>query len=100
MTESMAKAFAADGVRVNVVSPGATDTDRFATRTSLLAERERTDETTARDTLSRSIPLGHPADPAEVALVIAVLGAPVMRSVTGAHIVVDGGSTLGGRRHG
>jgi NAD(P)-dependent dehydrogenase (short-subunit alcohol dehydrogenase family) len=100
MTEGMAKAFAADGVRVNVVSPGATDTDRFATRTSLMAQREHTDEATAREELSRSIPMGYPADPAEVALVIAMLGAPVVRSVTGAHVVVDGGSTLGSRRHG
>jgi hypothetical protein len=45
------------------------------------------------------IPVGHPADPAEVALVIALLGAPVLRSVVGAHVVVDGGGTLGGRRH-
>jgi meso-butanediol dehydrogenase/(S,S)-butanediol dehydrogenase/diacetyl reductase len=99
MTESMAKAFATSGVRVNVVSPGATDTDRFATRTSLLAEREQTDESAARDRLSQAIPVGHPADPAEVALVIALLGSPVLRSVTGTHVVVDGGSTLGGRRH-
>lgn len=99
MTEGMAKAFATSGVRVNVVSPGATDTDRFATRTSLLAEREHTDESAARDRLSQAIPVGHPADPAEVALVVALLGAPVLRSVTGTHVVVDGGSTLGGRRH-
>jgi NAD(P)-dependent dehydrogenase (short-subunit alcohol dehydrogenase family) len=99
MTEGMAKAFAGRKVRVNVVSPGATDTDRFATRTSLLAQREHTDEAAARDQLSSAIPVGHPADPAEVALAIALLGAPVLRSVTGTHIVVDGGSTLGGRRH-
>ncbi len=98
MTESMAAAFAADGVRVNVVSPGATDTDRFATRTSLLARRESIDGDAARARLSDGIPVGHPADPAELALVIALLGAPALRSVTGAHVVVDGGSTLGGRR--
>lgn len=99
MTESMARALASDGVRVNVVSPGATDTDRFATRTSLLAERENTDQATARAKLSAGIPVGHPVDPAELALVVALLGAPALQSVTGAHVVVDGGSTLGGHRH-
>lgn len=98
MTEGMAKALAHQGVRVNAVSPGATDTDRFATRTALRAQREHTDEATAREELSQAIPVGHPADPAEVALTIAVLGAPVLTSVTGSHVVVDGGSTLGGRR--
>jgi NAD(P)-dependent dehydrogenase (short-subunit alcohol dehydrogenase family) len=100
MTEALAKSLAPDGVRVNVVSPGATDTDRFATRTALLAEREATGAAVARATLSSAIPLGYPADPAEIAMVIAMLGSPVMRSVTGAHVVVDGGSTLGGRRRG
>jgi NAD(P)-dependent dehydrogenase (short-subunit alcohol dehydrogenase family) len=98
MTEGMAKAFAGDGVRVNVVSPGATDTDRFATRAALLAERERTDLAGAREKLAGGIPVGHPVDPAEAALVIAMLGAPALRSLTGAHVVIDGGSTLGGRR--
>jgi NAD(P)-dependent dehydrogenase (short-subunit alcohol dehydrogenase family) len=98
MTESVAAALAPRGVRVNVVSPGTTDTDRLATRASLLAEREQTTVATARDQLISAVPIGHPADPAEVALVIAMLGAPAMRSVTGAHVVVDGAGTLGRRR--
>jgi NAD(P)-dependent dehydrogenase (short-subunit alcohol dehydrogenase family) len=98
MTESMALSLAHEGVRVSVVSPGATDTDRFATRTSLLAEREGIDADAARERLSSSVPVGHPADPAELALVVAMLGAPALRSVTGAHVVVDGGGTLGSRR--
>jgi NAD(P)-dependent dehydrogenase (short-subunit alcohol dehydrogenase family) len=100
LSESMAKALAPQGVRVNVVSPGTTDTDRFATRISLLAERESVDAEAARDRLTGAVPIGHPADPRELALVIAMLGAPVLRSVTGAHVVVDGASTLGGRRRG
>jgi NAD(P)-dependent dehydrogenase (short-subunit alcohol dehydrogenase family) len=98
MTESMALALARDGVRISVVSPGATDTDRFATRTSLLAQREGIDADAARAQLSSAVPIGYPADPAELALVVAMLGAPAMRSVTGAHVVVDGGGTLGPRR--
>jgi NAD(P)-dependent dehydrogenase (short-subunit alcohol dehydrogenase family) len=98
MTEGMALKLAPEGVRVNVVSPGAVDTDRFATRASLRAEDQGIDVASAREQLSSDIPVGGPADPAEVALVIALLGAPVTRSVTGAHVVVDGAGTLGGRR--
>jgi len=98
MTESMAKGLAPRGIRLNAVSPGATDTDRFTTRASLVAEREGIEQSAARGQLAALIPVGHPADPAEVALVIAVLGAPALRSVTGAHVLVDGGGSLGGRR--
>jgi len=98
MTQGMAKALAPRGVRVNVVSPGATDTDRFATRTALLAVRTGTDPEAARAQLGSDIPVGHPADPVEIALLVAMLGAPVLRSVTGTHIVADGGSTMAGRR--
>jgi NAD(P)-dependent dehydrogenase (short-subunit alcohol dehydrogenase family) len=97
-TESMAKALASQGIRVNAVSPGATDTDRFATRTRIIAEAEGVDEAQARRGLSEAIPLGAPADPRELAMAIAFLSSPAMKSLTGAHIVVDGGSTLGGRR--
>jgi 3-oxoacyl-[acyl-carrier protein] reductase len=100
MSESMARALAPSGVRVNTVSPGATDTARFATRTALLAERDGVGVDAARAALSAAVPVGHPADPAELALVVAVLGAPLLRSVTGAHVVVDGGGTLGSRRRG
>lgn len=98
LTESMARALAPRGVRVNVVSPGATDTDRFASRIGMLAERENLGPDEARARLAATVPVGYPADPAEVALVIAMLGAPALRSVTGAHLIVDGGGTLGGRR--
>lgn len=97
-SESMAKALAPNGIRVNVVSPGATDTDRFATRTNLLARADGVDAQEARQRLSSDIPLGAPTRPAEVATVIALLSSPAMGSVTGAHVVVDGGSSLNGRR--
>jgi 3-oxoacyl-[acyl-carrier protein] reductase len=100
LTQGMAKDLAPRGIRVNVVSPGATDTDRFATRTALLAVRTGMDPDAARAQLGSDIPIGHPADPAEIALIIAMLGAPVLRSVTGTHIVADGGSTLVVRRNG
>ena len=43
--------------------------------------------------LAATVPVGYPADPAEVALVIAMLGAPALRSVTGAHSMLAGFAT-------
>jgi 3-oxoacyl-[acyl-carrier protein] reductase/bacilysin biosynthesis oxidoreductase BacG len=98
MTESLALAWAAAGVRVNAVSPGATDTDRFATRAGLYAAAHGVSLEAARAALSAEIPVGGPADPHEVARVIATLSSPALKSVTGTHVIVDGGSTLGSRR--
>jgi NAD(P)-dependent dehydrogenase (short-subunit alcohol dehydrogenase family) len=98
MTESLALAWAPAGVRVNAVSPGATDTDRFATRARRYADMHGVTSEAARAAMSAEIPVGDPADPHEVARVIATLSSPSLTSVTGAHVIVDGGSTLGSRR--
>ena len=98
MSEGLARAFAGRGIRVNTVSPGVTETDRFADRSRTFVEAGRGDLADARAELSQHIPVGYPADPKELALIIALLGSRVFRSVVGAHLVVDGGGTLGARR--
>jgi NAD(P)-dependent dehydrogenase (short-subunit alcohol dehydrogenase family) len=98
MTESLALAWARSGVRVNAVSPGATDTDRFATRARQYATTHGVTAEASRAALSADIPVGRPADPYEVARVIVTLSSPWLTSVTGTHVIVDGGSTLGARR--
>ena len=98
MTESLALAWAGAGVRVNAVSPGATDTDRFATRARQYAAAHGVTAQASRTALSAEIPVGRPADPREVARVIVTLSSPWLTSVTGTHVIVDGGSTLGARR--
>jgi NAD(P)-dependent dehydrogenase (short-subunit alcohol dehydrogenase family) len=98
MTESLALAWAGAGVRVNAVSPGATDTDRFATRAGQHSAAHGVTEQASRAALAAEIPAGHPADPREVARVIVMLSSPALTSVTGTHVIVDGGSTLGARR--
>jgi meso-butanediol dehydrogenase / (S,S)-butanediol dehydrogenase / diacetyl reductase len=82
--EGMARSFAIigarDGVRVNVVAPGAIATD-FDER--LLPVDERTD-----------VPLGRMGTPEEVAAVIAFLASEAASYVTGAVWTVDGGRTV------
>jgi NAD(P)-dependent dehydrogenase (short-subunit alcohol dehydrogenase family) len=82
--EGLARSFAVigapDGVRVNVVAPGAIDTD-FDER--LLPPDERTD-----------VPLGRMGTVEEVASVIGFLVGPGASYVTGAVWTVDGGRTI------
>lgn len=97
-SESWALALAPAGIRVNVVSPGLTATDRFKASARQRAAIDGTDLETASRTLATAVPVGHAADSAEVALSIVMLSSPVFRSVTGAHLIVDGAATLGLRR--
>lgn len=82
--EGLARSFAVigapDGVRVNVVAPGAIDTE-FDER--LLPADERTD-----------VPLGRMGTAKEVAAVIAFLVGPEATYVTGTVWTVDGGRTI------
>ena len=82
--EGMARSFAViggpDGVRVNVVAPGAIATD-FDER--LLPADQRTD-----------VPIGRMGTAAEVAAVIGFLASDATSYVTGAVWTVDGGRTV------
>jgi NAD(P)-dependent dehydrogenase (short-subunit alcohol dehydrogenase family) len=75
---------AAEGVRVNAVLPGITETPMNHWWMDDPAERARTAE---------SIPLGRPARPEEIAAVIAFLASDDASYVTGAVWTADGGLT-------
>ncbi len=79
---ALAVDWAPDGITVNVVGPGVTDTPMSA---ASLADPERATR------LLERIPLGRPADPREIAAVIAFLASPAASYVTGAFVPVDGG---------
>ncbi|MGH7806384.1 MAG: SDR family NAD(P)-dependent oxidoreductase, partial [Candidatus Binatia bacterium] len=75
---------AADGIRVNAVCPGATDTPMLAAAS---ADRNTIEAMNAR------IPLGRWAQPIEVARVIRFLLSDEASYVTGVALPVDGGMT-------
>lgn len=82
LTNAMALDHAGEGVRVNAVHPSLTVTDMSA--------GIRDDDATMQ-AFRRRIPQGRPAEPAEVADVIAFLASHDARFVNGAHVPVDGG---------
>lgn len=74
--------FAADGVRVNSVSPGAVETP-------LLAAFHHTMDRDCLDLITRSV--GRDAQPAEIAEVVVFLLSPASRWINGTDLIVDGG---------
>jgi NAD(P)-dependent dehydrogenase (short-subunit alcohol dehydrogenase family) len=82
MTEGFAKELAGDGIRVNAVLPGLTET-KFA---SAITSNEK-----LLGTMMRLIPLGRVAQPGEIAPAVLFLCSPAASYVTGTTLTVDGG---------
>ncbi len=86
LSKSAALQYAADGIRVNVVSPGSTDTPMLR---ALYASPE------ALDARRRRAPLRRLGAPEEVAGAVVWLLGPASGYVTGQTVIVDGGVTAG-----
>ncbi|MFE3261301.1 SDR family NAD(P)-dependent oxidoreductase [Nocardia sp. NPDC059091] len=85
LTQTAARDHIGDGIRINAVSPGATDT-----RMSFRPGETRAD----RDArMASAIPLGRVGDPAEIAAAVVWLSSPESAFVIGHDLVIDGGAT-------
>lgn len=82
LTRSWAAEFGGDGVRVNSVAPGPTDTE------GVVAEWGDTN-----DELGRALPLGRTARPVEIAEAVLFLASDRARFITGSTLHVDGGGS-------
>jgi NAD(P)-dependent dehydrogenase (short-subunit alcohol dehydrogenase family) len=86
LTKELAVEFGPQGITVNAVSPGATDTPL-----NLVAYTPK-----VRATYCERIPLGHIASPEEIAEPFVFLASDASRYVTGVELLVDGGMALNG----
>lgn len=87
LTRSMAVDHAKEGIRVNAVCPGDTETPM------LLSERGEEAPAALLARLGVSIPLGRVAQPEEIAAAVAFLASDAAAYITGVMLPVDGGST-------
>lgn len=87
LVRGLAAEVAADGVRVNAVSPG-------YVRTAQLLSAEHSLGEAGAELAAARVPLGRIAEPADIADVILFLASPAARYVTGQVIVADGGLAI------
>lgn len=95
LARSLARAHAAEGIRVNVVCPGVTDTPMLRTFVRRPGQLEGEDielETLITQRAAQS-PMGRPASPQEVANAALFLLSDEASYITGVALPVDGGLT-------
>ena len=89
--KTLSRELAADGITVNNVLPGYTETARLA---QILHDRARASgqsENAAAAAMRQTVPAGRFARPEEVAAAIAFLCAPAAGYINGVSLAVDGG---------
>jgi 3-oxoacyl-[acyl-carrier protein] reductase len=92
-TKAMADQGLTDGVQVNCVNPGPVRTARFERRLSALAAEGNLTRDAALEALLKQEKIARVAEPEEIAALAGFIVGPHGRSLQGALIDIDGGST-------
>lgn len=95
MTRAAATQLAPEGIAVNAVAPGPTQTGRWDSLVAAAAERDGVSLDEASETLRATMPTGRPTTPEEVAALVAFLLSVEAGHIMGAVIPVDGGQSKG-----
>jgi 3-oxoacyl-[acyl-carrier protein] reductase len=84
---------AADGITVNSVLPGFTDTDRLSELARAGAETQGVSEEQVRTTWAQATPMKRIGKPSEIAHAVGFFASPAASFITGTALAVDGGRT-------
>lgn len=95
LTKAIALEFGHDNIRCNAVCPGSVETQMRSIALQLFAEHEGITIEEAEAAENAMITLGRPADPEDVARLVAYLCSPSAAYLTGVAIPVDGGMGVG-----
>lgn len=91
MLKTLAGEVGRDGIRVNVIGPGYTKTERLLELADRLAESRGVDREAILDEWSQKVPLVRLAEPDEIADAVLFLASGLASYVTGQVLLVDGG---------
>ena len=92
-TAGLARAYAGDGVRVNGVNPGMTETERLFKGLTVEARQEGISLAEARQRAGQRLPLGRIATPDEIANAVLFLASSKASYISGAIVAMDGALT-------
>lgn len=94
LAKCVANDYGREGVRANAVCPGWVRTPMGDSDMDEVAREHGIDREGAYARVHRQHPLGRPAQPEEIADVIAFLASPRAAYITGAAVMVDGGTAI------
>ncbi len=89
-TRALGKGAPADGLRVVGINPGPVETERHVMLQRDRAAKELGDAERWRE-LSKGMPFGRPATPAEIGWAVAFLASPMSGYTSGTVLTIDGG---------
>ena len=93
-TNAVALDYGPKGIRVNMISPGATATDMLKNSMQGLAKSQGTDIYGALGLLTQFTPLKRACEPDEIAPAAIFFGSDESSYITGQNLLIDGGATV------
>lgn len=95
ITRALSDAVSGDGILVNTICPGMTNTDRARTLARGRAEREGLEIEAVVSAMGAAVPAGRIAEPEEIARVAVFLASEACSYVHGSSVYMDGGGRRG-----
>jgi 3-oxoacyl-[acyl-carrier protein] reductase len=93
LTKTLSNEFGSDGIRVNSILPGVTDTERVVNLMQARAAKNNSDIETEYENAAQSTVLGRIGQPQEFANAAVFLCSPAASFITGVSLLVDGGAS-------